>query len=173
MTLPVRFSQLLDRLDPAGTALARAPRDAGDSAADIGRAGLAGLSILLVDDNLINRKVALGHLQRLGCTAASASDGKEALAAFRRDRHDVILMDCMMPVMDGYEATRRLRRLEGGDRVHVIAMTANALEGDRERCLEAGMDDYVPKPIRKEALLAALQAAARRLEAAEPVTTPA
>ncbi|MBK7187778.1 MAG: response regulator [bacterium] len=173
LTLPVRFGQLLDRLDPAGTAVVRAPRDAGDSAADISRAGLAGLSILLVDDNLINRKVALGHLQRLGCTAASASDGKEALAAFRRDRHDVILMDCMMPVMDGYEATRRLRRLEGGDRVHVIAMTANALEGDRERCLEAGMDDYVPKPIRKEALLAALQAAARRLEAAEPVTTPA
>ncbi|MBK7672238.1 MAG: response regulator [bacterium] len=170
LTLPVRFSQLLDRLDPAGMPLARAARDAGNTAAD---AELAGLSILLVDDNLINRKVALGHLQRLGCTAASAGDGKEALAAFRRDRHDVILMDCMMPVMDGYEATRRLRRLEGGDRVHIIAMTANALEGDRERCLEAGMDDYVPKPIRKEALLAALQAAARRLEAAEPVTTPA
>ena len=130
-------------------------------------------TILVVDDDPEILSMLQLRLEHRGYKVLTASDGKEALAAFRRDRHDVILMDCMMPVMDGYEATRRLRRLEGGDRVHVIAMTANALEGDRERCLEAGMDDYVPKPIRKEALLAALQAAARRLEAAEPVTTPA
>ena len=170
LTVPVRFGQLVDRLAPP------APPPAGHLPADTGSravaAALAGRSLLLVDDNLVNRKVALGQLARLGLSAATAVDGREALAAFRRDRHDIILMDCMMPVMDGYEATRRLRRLEGGDRAVIIAMTANALEGDRERCLEAGMDDYLPKPLRQDALATALAAAAARLGDREAATEP-
>ncbi|MBK8165459.1 MAG: response regulator [bacterium] len=173
LTGPIRFRQLVDRLAPADEGAQSGTNSGSAVPPPPGLAGLAGLSILLVDDNLINRKVALGHLERLGLSAAVAVDGREALAAFRRDRPDIILMDCMMPVMDGYEATRRLRRLEGGDRVVVIAMTANALEGDRERCLESGMDDYLPKPLRKEALTAALAAAGRRLRALEEATVPA
>lgn len=175
LAAPVRFGQLLERLDPLAVPGRGRPATGGPA----GEAGLpaaeslAGLSILLVDDNEINRKVALGHLARLGLEAATAGDGREALDAFRRDRHDIILMDCMMPVMDGYEATRRLRRLEGGDRVFVIAMTANALEGDRERCLEAGMDDYLPKPLRKDALAASLAAARGRLSERGRATEPA
>ncbi len=172
LTWPVRFGQLVERLAPAAAVPAPAAPAEALPAARSGAPALAGRSLLLVDDNLVNRKVALGQLARLGLEAATAVDGREALAAFRRDRHDIILMDCMMPVMDGYEATRRLRRLEGGDRVVIIAMTANALEGDRERCLEAGMDDYLPKPLRQDALAAALAAAAARLLDRDAATEP-
>jgi len=169
----VRFGQLVDRLAPVGKAgdVAGFAADVAATVADL--LDLAEAKILLVDDNLINRKVALGLLGRLGLSADVAVDGREALAAFKRGRHDIILMDCMMPMMDGYEATRRLRRLEGGGRVVVVAMTANALEGDRKRCLEAGMDDYLPKPLRREALAAALAAGADRLRARDAATEPA
>jgi len=173
LTVPVRFGQLVDRLAPVGKAgdVAGFAADVAATVADL--LDLAEAKILLVDDNLINRKVALGLLGRLGLSADVAVDGREALAAFKRGRHDIILMDCMMPMMDGYEATRRLRRLEGGGRVVVVAMTANALEGDRKRCLEAGMDDYLPKPLRREALAAALAAGADRLRARDAATEPA
>jgi len=107
-----------------------------------------GARILLVEDNITNQQVALGILRAFGLRADTASDGAEALAALERRSYDLVLMDCRMPNMDGYEATRRIRRLEGDVQdVPVVAMTAHAMPGEREKCLEAGMDDYVVKPI--------------------------
>jgi signal transduction histidine kinase/CheY-like chemotaxis protein len=121
-------------------------------------AALAGLRILLVEDNLVNQRVALAVLRKLGLTPELAVNGLEACAAAAERTFDLILMDCQMPEMDGFEATRRIRGQEGGARhVPILAMTANAMSGDRERCLEAGMDDYLAKPIAildlKEALM--------------------
>ncbi len=104
--------------------------------------------VLLVEDDPINRKVALRILKRLGYRPDTVADGREAVEAFRSHRHDIILMDCQLPEMDGFEAARAIRRLEGETpRAVIIAMTALAMQGDRERCLAAGMDAYVPKPV--------------------------
>jgi signal transduction histidine kinase/ActR/RegA family two-component response regulator len=113
------------------------------------------LPILLVEDNQVNQKVALKLLERRGYHAQLAENGEVALAAVARERFAAILMDMQMPLMDGIEATRAIRSLEateGLPRTPIIAMTANAMEGDRERCLEAGMDDYISKPIRADQL---------------------
>ena len=113
------------------------------------------LPILLVEDNQVNQKVALKLLERRGYHAQLAENGEVALAAVARERFAAILMDMQMPLMDGIEATRAIRSLEateGLPRTPIIAMTANAMEGDRERCLDAGMDDYISKPIRADQL---------------------
>ena len=111
----------------------------------------AGVRILVADDNVVNLKVATLMLAKLGCEIATVANGREALDAHRRTPFDLILMDCHMPEMDGYEATRAIRDLEKEGllpKVPVIALTAAAMEGDRERCLEADMNDYLSKPVR-------------------------
>ncbi|WP_194714106.1 ATP-binding protein [Noviherbaspirillum soli] len=115
--------------------------------------------VLLVEDNLTNQKVALHQLARLGYTVHVASNGQEALNAMALHDYALVLMDCQMPLMDGFEATRRIRAAESDTGSHqiVVAMTANATEGDRERCLAAGMDDYLPKPITRDMLTELLQ----------------
>jgi signal transduction histidine kinase/CheY-like chemotaxis protein len=114
------------------------------------------LRILLAEDNPVNQKLALRLLERMGYHAELAQNGLEAISAVEASRFDVILMDVQMPELDGLEATRRIRRRWGADGPRIVAMTANAMEGDREACLEAGMDDYISKPIRPEALAEAL-----------------
>ncbi|HET9473147.1 MAG TPA: response regulator, partial [Steroidobacteraceae bacterium] len=107
------------------------------------------LSVLLVEDNMVNRTLALEMLQRLGCDAMHAGNGVEALDALEKQQFDVVLMDCQMPVMDGFIATRKLREREVAKKLEptrVVALTANALAGDREACLAAGMNDYLAKP---------------------------
>jgi CheY-like chemotaxis protein len=117
------------------------------------------LRILLAEDNATNQKLALTVLGRLGYRADVANNGLEALDALKRQVYDVVLMDMQMPEMDGLEATRHIRReLAEAQQPHVIAMTANAMQGDRELCLAAGMNDYVSKPIRMEELVRALSA---------------
>jgi two-component system, sensor histidine kinase and response regulator len=114
--------------------------------------------VLVVDDNPVNQRVASSLLQRLGCRVDVVANGKEAVDTLEQIPYDVIFMDCQMPVMDGFEATKEIRRREGGD-LHstIIAMTANAMKRDREMCLEAGMDDYIAKPISKAALAGLLK----------------
>jgi CheY-like chemotaxis protein len=109
------------------------------------------LRILVVDDNQVNLKVILSQLKRLGYSADVATDGLEALRAFETSRYDVVFMDCQMPNMDGYTATREIRR-RYSQAVQIIAVTANTMDGDREKCLAAGMNDYLPKPVSIETL---------------------
>ncbi|MBI4740003.1 MAG: response regulator [Betaproteobacteria bacterium] len=147
-------------------------RDAGEPTA--GRAPSAGLitrhtleesdsqtrrRILLVEDNPVNQKVACAMLAKHRCDVEVAGDGRQALAALARRPFDLVLMDCQMPVMDGFEATRRIRANDPpvlDPRIPIVAMTANAMQGDRERCLDAGMDDYLSKPIGERRLVEAI-----------------
>jgi PAS domain S-box-containing protein len=114
--------------------------------------------VLVAEDNEVNQKVAVHILEKLGYRVEVAENGREALQACQRTRYDAVLMDAQMPGIDGYEATRRIRALEGtGRRMPIVAMTASAMKGDRERCLEAGMDDYVSKPVTPDDLARVLQ----------------
>jgi CheY-like chemotaxis protein len=109
--------------------------------------------VLVAEDNPVNQKVAVLMLQGMGCRVDVVSDGREAVTAIGRARYDVVFMDCQMPNLDGFAATAQIRSMEKPDqRVPIVAMTANAMEGDRENCLAAGMDDYIAKPVRRDAL---------------------
>ncbi|MCI0534850.1 MAG: PAS domain S-box protein [Verrucomicrobiales bacterium] len=125
------------------------------------------LRILLAEDNSVNQKVALRQLQKLGHQADAVSNGLEVLAALKSISYDVILMDCHMPEMDGYETTQQLRQDPRTRTIRIIAMTANAMQGDREKCLTAGMDDYISKPVTIDNLKAALERSCAS-EAPEP-----
>ena len=127
------------------------------------------LRVLVAEDNTINRRVVLLQLQRLGCHADAVANGREAVQMWERFRYDVILMDCQMPEMDGYAATALIRERErNGSHIPIVALTANAMKGDEEVCLRAGMDGYIAKPVNAEALRDTLfqhVTAARRSEA--------
>jgi PAS domain S-box-containing protein len=128
---------------------------------------------LVVEDNAVNQQLALLLLEKLGYRADVAGNGVEALEALERQPYELVLMDVEMPEMDGLEATRRIhQRWPRERRPHIVAVTANAMEGERELCLQAGMDDYITKPIRMEALTAAVGKAAERAPAPPPVLDP-
>jgi CheY-like chemotaxis protein len=140
--------------------------------------------VLLAEDNQVNREIATVMLQAMGCKVTQSHDGAQALAAVVSRDIDLVLMDCGMPVMDGFESTRRIRAWEqaqpGRARVPIVALTASALAGDREACLSAGMDDYLVKPVSSsrlsETLARHLSGPARQLPTpvppAQPVTDP-
>lgn len=112
--------------------------------------------ILLVEDNPVNQLVAKGMLSKLGCDVAVAAHGGEALNQLEQHDFDLVLMDCNMPVMDGYEASRQIRQSERWPDLPIVALTANAMPEERERCRAAGMNDYLAKPFRREELEALL-----------------
>jgi len=116
------------------------------------------LQILLVEDNLINQKLAARLLEKAGHVVTIAANGKEAVDQVAARPFDLVLMDVQMPEMDGYEATQAIRLSEQGDRRHlpIVALTAHAMVGDREKCLQAGMDGYVTKPVQPPVLFAAM-----------------
>jgi CheY-like chemotaxis protein len=117
--------------------------------------------VLLAEDNLVNQKVALALLHKLGVETEVVANGQEAVAALQQQAFDLILMDCQMPVLDGFETTRLLRAGAAGQHnraVPIVALTAHALQGDRERCLAAGMDDYLVKPLQPRQLAATIGA---------------
>jgi signal transduction histidine kinase/CheY-like chemotaxis protein len=162
---PVRPGRLARALASALGHAAPEPRETAEICAETAAAKNGALRILLAEDNRVNQKVALKLLERMGYRADVAGNGLEALEAVRRQPYDVILMDVQMPEMDGLEATRRIRA-EHKESLAIVAMTANAMEEDRERCLEAGMDDYLSKPVVAPSLAAALERAAKNLERA-------
>ncbi|MEA2704663.1 MAG: hypothetical protein QOD63_2608, partial [Actinomycetota bacterium] len=153
LTKPVRQSQLHDCL----ATMLVAPSAAAEPAAELSpklpaRAGSAG-RVLLAEDNLVNQQVASAMLVNLGFAVDIAADGAEAVAAATTTRYRAILMDCQMPVMDGYQATGQIRSLPGESRrTPIVAVTASAMKSDVQRCLEAGMDDHLSKPLRLKAL---------------------
>jgi CheY-like chemotaxis protein len=192
----VRARQLLNVLQAAMNA---APRTIGDDAApeldtvQVSRAP-SGLflettrvtprRVLLAEDNVVNAKLAVRLLERLGCHVDVASNGHEALKMVQSIPFDLVFMDCQMPEMDGFEATRAIRAWENTSRVGespvsqlpIIALTANAMQGDRERCLSAGMNDYITKPLSRADLARVLEASKPRAadsatSAAAPVAT--
>lgn len=115
--------------------------------------------VLVVEDNPVNRRVAQRMLERLGCDVGLADNGRAAVQLAQSTPYDVIFMDCLMPDMDGYEATRELRRLHDGKaRVPIIALTGHSAEQERDRCLQAGMDDFISKPVSMESFSTVLKA---------------
>ena len=159
LTKPVRHDQLRDCLS---LALGSNGKKSGSAVPrfitrhTIAESHKSRVRILVVEDNATNQKVALAMLAKLGYRADIAENGKEAILATRKIDYDLILMDCQMPEMDGYEATRRIRRSKARA-VPIIAMTAHAMKQDREKCFENGMDDYITKPVSSAALAKVLE----------------
>ncbi len=160
---PIRPKQLLDALSQSFDRREASYRGVPAALAfDPSFASRLPLRILMADDNRVNQKVGSSFLEKLGYRVDVVGNGLEVLQALERQPYDIVFLDVQMPEMDGYEAARQLRRRWTGDRPRIIAMTGNAMLGDRERCLEAGMDDYIAKPVRVEDLRIALERWGRR-----------
>ncbi|HEX2729257.1 MAG TPA: response regulator, partial [Rubrobacteraceae bacterium] len=183
LTKPVRASQLYDALATLMGAPDETEREVEPLIVTrhtiLEKRSRARARLLLAEDNAINQKVAVKMLESLGYRVDVAADGAEAVEALSRVSYAAVLMDCNMPEMDGYDATRELRRREDGTgqlRVPVIALTASALQGDREAALAAGMDDYISKPVKREVLEDVLErwilSPEKRAEEANPVPQP-
>jgi len=154
---PIRQNVLHDTLvaalaDPSAAGVPAAPEAVLSRSADR-------VLVLVAEDNPVNRRLALQQLKKLGFRADAVTDGREAIDAVAHGKYDLVLMDCQMPEVDGFEATREIRRNEAlrGGHVPIIAMTANGLDGDRQACLAAGMDDYLAKPVQLAALRAVVE----------------
>jgi signal transduction histidine kinase/CheY-like chemotaxis protein len=182
LTKPVLRSALFDCLSTVlGQAETHAPAQAAAARPDAAESNsLHGQRVLLVEDNLVNQTVVIAMLESMGCHIEAVSNGQEAVSASAARHYDVVLMDCQMPVMDGFEASCEIRRREAEEgaaaHVPILALTANAIEGDRGRCLAAGMDDYLCKPFRQQQLRALLErwcAAATPAVPSEPARAPA
>jgi len=178
LTKPIKASQLYEAVAAVVGAETRGAGRAREAEPDAIPRRRAPLRVLLAEDNAVNQQVALRMLGTLGYRADVAMNGVEALEALRRRPYDVVLMDVEMPEMDGLEAARRIHREWPGDeRPRIVAMTANAMQGDREICLAAGMDDYVSKPIHADELADALSRCTPRPvgapEAPQPASPPA
>ena len=182
---PIKQSRLFDcLLDVVGRTKAEtvdaSPLATAPTPVPVSSPAVSTLRILVAEDNQVNQRVILGQLRKLGCTAEVVANGREVLAALPRLKIDVILMDCQMPEMDGYAATHAIRQTESDHSrscpwvapVHVIALTAEAMQGDREKCLAAGMDDYVTKPVRLEELQAALLRCGPKAPSAQGFSEP-
>jgi CheY-like chemotaxis protein len=161
LTKPVKPAALRDTLIQvlSGSVVQAAPRAPDRWTIDPTMGERHPLRLLLAEDNAVNQKLAIRLLERMGYTADIAGDGLEAIAALEARDYDVVLMDVQMPELDGLEATRRIRSRWPERPLRIIAMTANAMEGDRDICLAAGMDEYVSKPIHPDELARALDAA--------------
>ena len=173
LTKPIKASQLYEALMSAFGEISEEARPVGAGVARGSEATSRGpLQVLLADDNAVNQQLALALLKKMGYRADVATNGAEVLEALARRPYDVVLMDVEMPVMDGLEASRRINQeWPAGQRPRIIAMTANAMQGDREACLAAGMDDYLSKPIRREELAAALARSEARAVSADDAAT--
>ena len=175
---PVRHARLFECLvDVMSASGAVAATGAGSSSADTTLLALAqpqDVRVLLAEDNSVNQRVALKQLKKLGFTADAVVNGLEVLSALQRAPYDIILMDCQMPEMDGYEVTRRIRQAGSDSFIHlraapyIIALTANALPGDRERCMEVGMNDYLTKPLHLHDLEGVMQRALLKIRPIAP-----
>ena len=158
------FELPLNAVAKSADAPVAVPDDGGATGAGVPAPARSGLSVLLVEDNVVNQTLARALLKRMGHTVTSVNNGQEAVDAVAVQAFDIVLMDCQMPVMDGFEATRRIRAGDAGQAqagVPIVAMTANAMVGDRELCLECGMNDYVTKPIQVPLLKEAIARSAK------------
>ncbi len=158
----------VSRIVPPETKVTKQGENGAASSQKAGRG--PGLRVLIAEDNAVNQHIAMAQLKKLGFVAESVSNGREVLEALGRIPYDIILMDCQMPELDGYETTREVRS-RNGHQPYIIAMTANAMQGDRELCLAAGMNDYITKPVRSAALQAALEKQAQN-EVTDSSTKP-